>query len=281
MSSTSSGCGDGQVLGRRVAGEEVRRHHVHPLVGALRRQDRGGEQLVGVAVVERAEVARRPRVLAAEALEGAAGPPRRGARASLLRGGSDVGHRGARVSTGTVAPMRHLEIAGEVGSAHVDRIPTGWSIDVDGAADDGHASDAPAGALDAVADRGRRAGPAVGAQRRPEPWRRRPTALGFREERSLHQLRRPLPVDEPWSLEVRPFVVGQDEDGVARGEQPGLRLAPRAGRLDARGPRGAVGRAVVRPRRASCSTSSDGRLVGFCWTKEHRDERPAARARST
>ena len=26
---------------------------------------------------------------------------------------------------------------------------------------------------------------------------------------------------------------------------------------------------MVRPRRASCSTSADGRLAGFCWTKVH------------
>ena len=56
--------GDGQVLRRRVAGEECGRDHVHPLVGALGRQDRGGEQLVGVAVVERAQLARGARVLA-------------------------------------------------------------------------------------------------------------------------------------------------------------------------------------------------------------------------
>ena len=144
MSSTSSGSATARSSGVGYRAKRCGRHHVHPLVGALGRQDRGGEQLVGVAVVERAQLAGRARVLAAEALEGAAGPARRGARASLLGGGGDVGHRGARVSTGTVAPMRHLEIAGDAGSAHVDRIPTGWAIDVDGAADDGHADDAPA-----------------------------------------------------------------------------------------------------------------------------------------
>ena len=61
-SSTLGRVGAGEVLGRRVPGEERRRHHVHPLVGALRRQDRGRQQLVGVAVVERAQ-RRRPGVL--------------------------------------------------------------------------------------------------------------------------------------------------------------------------------------------------------------------------
>ena len=46
------GVGGGQRRRRRVAGEEGGRHHVHPLVGALGRQDGGDQQLERVAVVE-------------------------------------------------------------------------------------------------------------------------------------------------------------------------------------------------------------------------------------
>src|SRR5690606_6163210 len=44
----------GQVLGGRRSSEELRRHHVHALVRALRGQNGGDEQLVRVAEVERA-----------------------------------------------------------------------------------------------------------------------------------------------------------------------------------------------------------------------------------
>src|SRR5690606_38493050 len=44
----------GQVLGGRISSEELRRHHVHALVRALRGQNGGDEQLVRVAEVERA-----------------------------------------------------------------------------------------------------------------------------------------------------------------------------------------------------------------------------------
>ena len=97
--------------------------------------------------------------------------------------------------------------------------------------------------------------------------------LGFREERSLHQLRRPLPVDEPWSLEVRPFVVGRDEQAWLEvnnrafdwhPEQGGWTLEDLRERLASRG-----------STRGFLLHEGDGRIVGFCWTKEHRDEQPA------
>ena len=64
---------------------------------------------------------------------------------------------------------------------------------------------------------------------------------------------------------------------VAGGQQPGLRLAPRAGRLDAGRPRGAAWPSRGSTPPGSCSTRSTGAWTGFCWTKVHRDERPAAR----
>src|SRR3546814_13354627 len=68
---------DREVLRSRVAGEELRRDHVDALVGGLRRQDRGGEQLVGVGVLQRAELDRVARVLECEPLVVTTGPSRR------------------------------------------------------------------------------------------------------------------------------------------------------------------------------------------------------------
>ena len=54
ISSTSAGGAAASDGARRVAREEVGRHHVDALVRALRGEDRGDRELEGVAVVERA-----------------------------------------------------------------------------------------------------------------------------------------------------------------------------------------------------------------------------------
>src|SRR5690606_28572975 len=64
--------------------------------------------------------------------------------------------------------------------------------------------------------------------------------------------------------------------GVARAEQPGLRLAPRAGGLDARGPARPPGGALVRPR--GLPAPRDRRAPGRVLLDEGpRRARPAAR----
>lgn len=96
---------------------------------------------------------------------------------------------------------------------------------------------------------------------------------GLRAGRELVQMRRPLPVEEPYDLDVRPFEPGRDDQAwiaannrafAGHPEQGGWTMATLAARLrepwfDAEG-------FLLHER--------DGRLAGFCWTKIHRDHDP-------
>jgi mycothiol synthase len=168
--------------------------------------------------------------------------------------------------------MRHVEIVRPAGRAHLERVPSGWSVDVEPLAEVDDAVDVLGAAIDAVRDEGgglvrhwARAGDPVAVAAS--------IALGLARERELLQLRRSLPVDEPWRLPVRPFVVGRDEAAWLDVNNRAFEWHPEQGHwtladLEARftepwfDPSGFL------------LHEDGGHLLGFCWTKVHPDEQP-------
>jgi mycothiol synthase len=96
----------------------------------------------------------------------------------------------------------------------------------------------------------------------------RAEAHGMALTREVLRLHRPLPVDEPWELDVRPFVVGRDEDAFLAVNNRAFAWHP---------DQGGWTRAEIEAGEAEpwfdpsgfLLHERDGQLVAFCWTKLH------------
>jgi mycothiol synthase len=98
-------------------------------------------------------------------------------------------------------------------------------------------------------------------------------AQGLVPTREILRMGRDLPLDVPWELDVRPFVVGRDEAAWLEVNNRAFAWHPdqhdqtmadiTAGEAEPWfDPEGFLLHEI------------DGRLAGFCWTKIHADERP-------
>ena len=164
-----------------------------------------------------------------------------------------------------------------VGYAEVIHEPRAWSVEyaVDPSA--ARAADTAGAllrqALSIVATEG--GGPVQLWQSRPTPESDAAArSVGLHGVRDVLQLRCALPVvDKAWSVTVRAFVVGRDEDAWLKVNNRAFEWHPEQSGWD----RATLAAHENEPwfdPAGFLLHEEGGRLAGFCWTKVHADERP-------
>lgn len=165
-----------------------------------------------------------------------------------------------------------------VGYAQVTRGENSWALEF--VVDPHHRHHEPAIGADLVAaafDVVRAEGGGRVSLWLPKPTRQRDriaAEAGMRHTRDLFQMRRPLPVDEPFELETRSFLPGADEHAWLEVNNRAFATHPEQGGWDLE---------TLKRREAEpwfdpagfLLHEAEGRLAGFCWTKVHDGHGPA------
>ena len=98
-------------------------------------------------------------------------------------------------------------------------------------------------------------------------------ALGMTSTRELLQLRRPLPVGEPWDLDVRAFRRGLDDRAWLEVNNRAFEGHPDQSGWQLHDLHARMAEPWFDPK-GFLLHERDGRLAGFCWTKVHADTDP-------
>lgn len=93
-------------------------------------------------------------------------------------------------------------------------------------------------------------------------------AAGMQLVRRLLQMRRPLPVGEPWALDVRPFDPEEDAEAWLEVNNRAFRWHPEQGGWSRADLDDRLGQLWFDPA-GFLLHEEGGRLLGFCWTKVH------------